>query len=60
MGNKRSYYSSKYNVASDFNFVDTYSMVSEMCKVQERYSWSERKAYEFLSPVEPQCWYRLD
>ena len=48
--------------ASDFNFVHIilYSMASEMCKVQERYSWSERKVYEFLSPVEPQCWYRLD
>ena len=35
-------------------------MASEMCKVQERYSWSERKVYEFLLPVEPQYWYRLD
>ena len=31
-------------VASDFNFAHIYSMVSaEMCKVQERYSWGEKK-----------------
>ena len=42
MGIKRSY-SFKYNVASDFHFVHIYLMASEMCQVQETYSWSERK-----------------
>ena len=40
--------------ASDFNFVHIYSMASEMCKVQERYSWSEKRCKN-LTPVEPQC-----